>query len=66
MGDFYFVQLPWGAYEHRNGWTIARRDANGDWWTCDDCPHPMEREYFQAIGDMIPVPTDGNHLSIHW
>jgi hypothetical protein len=57
---FYFVQLPYGD------WTIARQDSNGDWWLCDDCPSPMDTEYFMAIGDYIPVPHDGNHLNIQW
>jgi len=57
---FYFVQLPWGP------WTIARRDDRGRWWLADGNNNPVDREYFQAIGDRIPVPDDGNHLSISW
>jgi len=60
MGEFYFVQLPWGA------WTIARLDANGDWWLCNGNNNATEKEYFRSIGSHIPVPEDGNHLSIHW
>jgi hypothetical protein len=60
MGEFYFVQMPWGA------WTIARLDHEGDWWTCDDCPSPMAREDFRSIGSCIPVPENGNHLNIQW
>jgi hypothetical protein len=57
---FYFVQLPWGP------WTIARRDDRGRWWLTDGNNNPVDREYFQEIGDRIPVPDDGNHLSISW
>ena len=60
MGEFYFVQMPWGD------WTIARQDSQGDWWLCDDCPASMDTEYFRAIGDYIPIPHDGNHLNIQW
>ena len=60
MGRFYFVQLPHGP------WTIARRDDRGQWWLADDCPIPDSTEFVKAIGDMIPVPDDGNHLSIWW
>ena len=60
MDRFFFVQLPHGP------WTIARRDDRGQWWFADDDSTPTGMEFFKAIGDMIPVPPDGNHLSIMW
>ncbi len=59
--SFYFVQLPWGPwtiakyFPDRKAWKLA--DGNDNW---------TESEYFKAIGDRIPVPNDGNHLSIVW
>jgi hypothetical protein len=58
---FYFVQLPWGP------WTIAQYYPKWDGWKLTDGnDNWTDTDYFKAIGDRIPVPPDGNHLSIQW
>lgn len=58
---FYFVQLDWGP------WTIAQYYPDRKCWKLtDDYDGWIGTEHFKAIGDRIPVPPDGNHLSIQW
>lgn len=58
---FYFVQLPWGP------WTIAKYFTDRDAWKLADGYDGWTlTSYFKAVGDMIPVPEDGNHASVVW